>query len=137
MRRRDRKSPVTVEEVVSVGCGIGLRGLSIMAVAGKLGVTGPAVYKYVSSREELERLVAAEFLSEINFSQPLEDVRSYIINCTRTIYMQCQKYPGLSRYLQRRIPSDPESVRLREEVCTVMQGYGFNDVSIVKIMIAT
>lgn len=58
-----RPRRLTTEQVIETALAIGLEGLTMSAVAKRLGVSITVLYGYVSSREELVR-VAASFASE-------------------------------------------------------------------------
>ena len=60
--RRERQREATFEEIVSVSSELLAEGaeLSLRAVAWRMGMTAPALYRYVASYQELVDLVAFE-----------------------------------------------------------------------------
>ncbi len=60
--RRERRREATYDEIVSVAADLLDEGadLSLRAVAGRMGMTAPALYRYVASYQELVDLVAYE-----------------------------------------------------------------------------
>jgi AcrR family transcriptional regulator len=60
--RRERQREATFEEIVSVSRQLLAEGseLSLRAVAGRMGMTAPALYRYVGNYQELVDLVAFE-----------------------------------------------------------------------------
>jgi AcrR family transcriptional regulator len=60
--RRDRQREATYDEIVSASRDLLADGaeLSLRAVAGRMGMTAPALYRYVASYQELVDLVAFE-----------------------------------------------------------------------------
>jgi AcrR family transcriptional regulator len=60
--RRERQRAATYDEIVEVSAALLDEGaeLSLRAVAGRMGMTAPALYRYVSSYQELVDLVAFE-----------------------------------------------------------------------------
>lgn len=60
--RRERQREATYDEIVQVASALLAEGaeLSLRAVAGRMGMTAPALYRYVASYQELVDLVAFE-----------------------------------------------------------------------------
>lgn len=62
-----RPRRLTLEQVLDAGLALGLDGLTMGAVADRLGVTITVLYGYVSGREELVRLAAARAAQDHDF----------------------------------------------------------------------
>lgn len=65
--RRERQRQATYEEIVDVSRQL-LRagaGLSLRAVAAEMGMTAPALYRYVDSHQELLLLVVRSILDDV------------------------------------------------------------------------
>jgi AcrR family transcriptional regulator len=86
--RRQRQRQATLAEIVSVARALltDPAGLSLRAVAQRMGMTAPALYRYVASYQELVELVAhaideetAELLRAARDSQPADDPAARII----------------------------------------------------------
>lgn len=67
LTRRERQREATVAEIVAAGrATLGEpQGLSLRAVAGAVGMTPPALYRYVDSYDDLALLVAADVYDEV------------------------------------------------------------------------
>lgn len=86
--RRERQRQATLEEIVQAARGLLAEpgGLSLRAVAQKVGLTAPALYRYVASYQDLVELLAhaideetAALLREARDSQPADDPAAQII----------------------------------------------------------
>ena len=86
--RRDRQRRATLAEIVSVSRGLLSEpgGISLRAVAHKMGMTAPALYRYVDDYQGLVSLIArdidaetAQRLRRARDSQPDEDPAAQII----------------------------------------------------------
>ncbi len=87
--RRERQRQATLDEIVGVSRALltDPAGLSLRAVAQRMGITAPALYRYVSSYQDLVHLVAAdidaetaELLTEARDSQPDDDPAAQIVS---------------------------------------------------------
>ena len=88
LTRRERQRQATLDEIVAVSRTL-LRepgGLSLRAVAQKMGITAPALYRYVDNYQDLVYLVAddinaavGEVLAEARDSQEPDDPAAQII----------------------------------------------------------
>ncbi len=86
--RRERQRQATLEEIVSVSRDL-LRdpsGISLRSVAQKMGITAPALYRYVDNVQDLMGLVAHDIdvetgrvLAQARDSQPDDDPAAQII----------------------------------------------------------
>jgi AcrR family transcriptional regulator len=86
--RRERQRQATLEEIVAVARGLltDPAGLSLRAVAQQMGITAPALYRYVASYQDLVHLVAADIdaqtaqrLVEARETQPDHDPAAQIL----------------------------------------------------------
>lgn len=86
--RRQRQRQATLAEIVEAARGLLAEpgGLSLRAVAQRVGMTAPALYRYVASYQDLVELVAhtideetAEMLRAARDSQPADDPAAQII----------------------------------------------------------
>ncbi|MDQ4097794.1 MAG: WHG domain-containing protein [Actinomycetota bacterium] len=88
LTRRERQRQATLDEIVGVAREL-LRepsGLSLRAVAQKMGITAPALYRYVDNVQDLQQLVADDIdeetgalLEQARDSQPDDDPAAQII----------------------------------------------------------
>jgi AcrR family transcriptional regulator len=112
-----RSQSLTREEIVDAALDLirtqGLPGLTMRAVASKLGVTPMAVYYYIADKDELVRLVA-EHISASRGPLRLgaggweESLRRYLLR----VWQESTQYPGLGTYLinQPTLGVTPESL---------------------------
>lgn len=86
--RRERQRQETLDDIVAAARELLAEpgGLSLRAVAQRLGMTAPALYRYVASYQDLVRLVAraideetAALLREARDSQPADDPAAQIV----------------------------------------------------------
>lgn len=113
------------EAIARAGANLGLHELSLGAVARVLGVSTPALYRHVKSREHLEKLVAAELLKNVHVTRVHPSARSYLFYLAHTLFDVCQDNPGLGQYLIIDFPSDPQSARLQQESIAALTNFGF------------
>jgi AcrR family transcriptional regulator len=96
---------ITLDDVVAIGRDLGMRRLSINAVAARLGVTATALYRYVASRWELERLVGESLLAELDLrDDPDADAEQHLLSFAVQLQDFCAEHPGLASYLQVLFP---------------------------------
>lgn len=86
--RRERQRQATLAEIISVSRTLlgEPGGLSLRAVAQRMGITAPALYRYVADYHELVMLVAADIdartaalLREARDSQPADDPAAQVV----------------------------------------------------------
>lgn len=96
---------ITLDDVIAIGRDLGMRRLSINAVAARLGVTATALYRHVGSRWELERLVGESLLAELDLSDdPDADTEEHLLSFALQLLEFCAEHPGLASYLQVLFP---------------------------------
>lgn len=92
--RRERQRQATLAEIVAAARELLTEpgGLSLRAVAQRLGMTAPALYRYVASYQDLVRLVAraidaetAVLLRQARDSQPADDPAARIV-CASAVF---------------------------------------------------
>lgn len=91
LSRRERQRQATMQEIVAAARELVPEpgGLTLRAVAQRMGITAPALYRYVSSLQDLVELVAfdidsdvAKLLEEARDSQPEDDPAARIISAS-------------------------------------------------------
>jgi len=103
---RGKRSPslsldAIVEEAVRIVAAEGISGLTMRAVAARLGVTPMAAYYYVADKEELMRLVS-ERVSNLSGTLELgpgEDWEEALRAHLHRAWKNSTQYPGLGSYL--------------------------------------
>ena len=80
-RTGGRPPLIAVDDVLRVGRELGMRRLSVNAVAAQLGVSATALYRHVESRWALERLVGESLLAELElFDDPDDDIEQHLLS---------------------------------------------------------
>lgn len=104
---------IAVDDVVRVGRELGMRRLSVNAVAAQLGVSATALYRHVESRWALERLVGESLLAELELADDAdEDVEQHLLSFGLQLWHFTVAHPGLASYLQVLFPRGDSGVRL-------------------------
>src|SRR4051812_42055290 len=104
---------IAVEDIVRVGRQLGMRRLSINAVAAQLGVSATALYRHVESRWELERLVGESLLAQLELREdPTEGVECHLHSFALQMWRFVVDHPGLAAYLQVLFPRGDAGTRL-------------------------
>ena len=132
-RRVGRPSTFGREDIVRVGCRIGMRDLRVGAVAAELGVSPGAVYRHIGDRWELERLVGESLLGELQIpDDPAHDVTEHLVAVAVCLRGYVAAHPGLASYMLVLFPRGEGGARLvRNEVAALgRRGYG-TDVAVM------
>jgi TetR/AcrR family transcriptional regulator, tetracycline repressor protein len=105
MSRGKRSSSLSrdaiVEEAIRIIAEEGLSGLTMRAVAARLGVTPMAAYYYVADKDELMRLVSERVSSSSGplRMDPGEDWEDVLRTRLIKLWENSTRYPGLGTYL--------------------------------------
>ncbi|RSN42131.1 TetR family transcriptional regulator [Amycolatopsis sp. WAC 04197] len=121
-----RPAMVAVDDIVRAGRELGMRGLSVKAVAVRLGVTATALYRHVESRWGLERLVGESILAELRLrDDPRHDLERHLLSFAQQMRAFMLEHPGLAGYLQLLFPRGDGGQRLLniEVDALVRRGY--------------
>lgn len=112
-RAGGRPALIAVDDVLRVGRELGMRRLSINAVAARLGVSATALYRHVESRWALERLVGESLLAELELHEdPTDDIEAHLLSFGLQMWRFTVEHPGLAAYLQILFPRGDAGVRL-------------------------
>ncbi|SON61417.1 Nucleoid occlusion factor SlmA [Mycobacterium simulans] len=131
---------IAVDDIVRVGRELGMRRLSVNAVATQLGVSATALYRHVESRWELERLVGESLLAELELSEdPAEDVERHLLSFGLQLWHFAVDHPGLAAYLQVLFPRGDAGVRLlvAEVEALRRRGYSADAAMVLSSAVAT
>lgn len=121
-------------DIVAVGRAIGLRELSLDAVASQLGVTATALYRHVpSGRAGLEQLVGESLLSDLRLADdPTEGTQTYLLRLGLCLYDYTLEHPGLPSYVQLLFPRGHGGRRLMADAIAALGHRGYPpDVAVV------
>jgi AcrR family transcriptional regulator len=132
-RQGGRPPLIALDDVIRVGRELGMRRLSINAVASKLGVSATALYRHVESRWELERLVGESLLAELEFDEdPAADTETHLLAFVLELWRFTAEHPGLASYLQVLFPRGESGTRLLAAEVAALSRRGYSaDAAIV------
>jgi AcrR family transcriptional regulator len=112
-RQGGRPAVIALDDVIRAGRELGMSRLSINAVAGRLGVSATALYRYVDGRWELERLVGESLLAELRLREdPESDTETHLLAFATQLWEFTAAHPGLASYLQVLFPRGDAGTRL-------------------------
>ncbi|UMO99403.1 TetR/AcrR family transcriptional regulator [Amycolatopsis sp. EV170708-02-1] len=121
-----RPATVAVDDIVRAGRELGMRRLSVKAVAVRLGVTATALYRHVDGRWGLERLVGESILAELRLrDDPRHGLERHLLSFALQLRGFMLEHPGLAGYLQLLFPRGDGGQRLlnTEVDALVRRGY--------------
>ncbi|MGP5717441.1 TetR/AcrR family transcriptional regulator [Brachybacterium tyrofermentans] len=121
--------PRQIEEadIVRVGRELGMRELSLNAVATQLGVTSTALYRHVDGRWGLERLVGEDLLEELRLPEsPQQNLAEHLVSFGMRLGAFVLEHPGLGAYLQTLFPRGEGGRRILAEEVAVLVGRGYS-----------
>ncbi|MDA3646350.1 TetR/AcrR family transcriptional regulator C-terminal domain-containing protein [Saccharopolyspora indica] len=134
-RRRGRPPKLTREAVLAAALEVldesGHDGLSMRAVAERLGVGKMSLYHHVADRAELERLVIERLLAELDVPDAALPWRERIGALARSIRSLVIRHPNATPLIALREYSDPASLRLPEAVMLALHDAGLRGVALV------
>ncbi|MGV0810472.1 TetR/AcrR family transcriptional regulator [Mycolicibacterium boenickei] len=117
---------IAVSDIVDAGRELGMRNLSINAVAAKLGVSATALYRHISGRWELERLVGESLLAELELiDDPARSAEQHLLAFGVSLHGYALAQPGLATYMQVLFPRGEAGTRMLadEVVALTRRGY--------------
>ncbi|USI88537.1 TetR family transcriptional regulator [Rhodococcus pyridinivorans] len=124
VRRRVRK--IDMEDIIRVGRAIGLRQLSLNAVAAELGVSTTALYRHVDGRWGLELVVGESLLGDLVLHDDSEhDIERHLLSFGLQLRAFVLAHAGLGTYMQTLFPRGEAGQRLMvsEVEALVRRGY--------------
>ena len=139
-RQGGRPPLITLDDVVAIGRDLGMRRLSINAVASRLGVTATALYRYVEGRWDLERLVGESLLAELDLrDDPTADTAEHLLSFAVQLRDFTAGHPGLATYLQVLFPRGDVGRRLlaAEVAALSRRGYSAEAAILLSSAVAT
>ena len=139
-RQGGRPPLITLDDVIAIGRDLGMRRLSINAVAARLGVSATALYRHVEGRWELERLVGESLLAELDLrDDPGADTEPHLLSFALQLQDFTAEHPGLASYLQVLFPRGDAGRRLlaAEVAALSHRGYSTDAAMVVSSAAAT
>ncbi|USA47495.1 TetR/AcrR family transcriptional regulator [Acinetobacter sp. C26M] len=99
---------------MNAGIEIGLLNITFVGVAAALGISHMALYKHISSLEELKYMIAEEIFTRWEIPLPSATravpLKDYLLEFMHSIRELVKSNPGLTPYLIRRMASTPSMV---------------------------
>jgi len=108
-------------EVVAAG---GLDGLTIRAVADRLGCAPMSLYRHVADRDELVARVVDAAAVDLDLPSDGDDVAAWLLDMTRVVRARLLRYPGVADHLMLVGPTGPHSMLLMDRVCGMLARLG-------------
>jgi AcrR family transcriptional regulator len=139
-RHGGRPPLIAFDDVIRVGRELGMRRLSINAVAARLGVSATALYRHVEGRWELERLVGESLLAELELrDDPTADIETHLLSLSLQLRDFTAAHPGLASYLQVLFPRGGAGTRLlaAEVEALTRRGYSADAAMVLSSAVAT
>lgn len=139
-RTGGRPALIAVDDVLRVGRELGMRRLSIKAVATQLGVSATALYRHVESRWALERLVGESLLAELELrDDPAAGIEAHLLSFGLQLWHFTVARPGLAAYMQVLFPRGDAGMRLlvTEVDALGRRGYAADAAMVLSSAVAT
>ncbi|OBK26905.1 TetR family transcriptional regulator [Mycobacterium asiaticum] len=139
-RTGGRPALIGLDDVLRVGRELGMRRLSINAVAAQLGVSATALYRHVENRWALERLVGESQLAELELrDDPSDDIEQHLLSFGLQLWHFTIEHPGLASYMQVLFPRGDTGVRLlvTEVEALARRGYAKDAAIVLSSAVAT
>lgn len=121
-----RPPQIAVSDIVAAGRELGMRNLSVNAVAARLSVSATALYRHISGRWELERLVGESLLAELEFADdPAGSVEDHLLAFGVSLHRFALGHPGLATYMQVLFPRGEAGARLLADEIAALGRRGY------------
>lgn len=125
-RQGGRPPLISLEDVLAIGRDLGMRRLSISAVAARLGVSTTALYRHVDGRWDLERLVGESLLGELDLRDDSDaGVEEHLLSFAGQLQDFTAAHPGLASYLQVLFPRGDAGRRLLADEVDALSRRGY------------
>nr|WP_218889735.1 TetR/AcrR family transcriptional regulator C-terminal domain-containing protein [Saccharopolyspora hordei] len=111
--------------------GAGHGGLTMRAVAERLGVGKMSLYHHVADRAELERLVIERLLAGLDVPDPALPWRDRITELAGSVRSLVVRHPNAAPLIALREYSDPASLRVPEAVMAALHDAGLRGPALV------
>ena len=90
----------------------GVDALTFQALAARLGVRHPALYRHVNGRPDLLRAVADRFMETTRWPDPVGSWQDYLRAVACAIDTECGRYPGMMDLIYNQVWPMPERLIL-------------------------
>jgi AcrR family transcriptional regulator len=117
---------IAVGDIIAAGRELGMRRLSVNAVATRLGVSATALYRHIDGRWELERLVGESLLAELRLDDDSADsIEEHLLAFGMTLHRFALAHPGLAGYMQLLFPRGESGARLLSDEVSILRRRGY------------
>ncbi|HVX07199.1 TetR/AcrR family transcriptional regulator [Humibacter sp.] len=122
--------PLSTADVVAAALQVtrrsGLGGVTIRSVAAELGVTSPAIYHYLSGREELVQRICERVAAQVPLTvRPDLAWDEQIVAIVVAMHRTFAAYPGVGVEVLAMSGPSPSAERIAAQMLDVMQAEGF------------
>ncbi|WP_306369088.1 TetR/AcrR family transcriptional regulator [Nocardiopsis sp. CC223A] len=133
-----RPATIDVGDIIAAGRELGMRDLSLSAVAARLGVTPAALYRHVDGRWGLEQLVGESLLADLELiDDPEEDVEAHLVGFSAQLRHFTLEHPGLADYLQTVFPRGTSGAALLMSEVAALERRGHDSAAALVLANAT
>lgn len=120
-----RPSRISVDDIERVGVPMGLRDLTVQAVATELGVTPTALYRHVDGKFGLETVVGERILADLQIvDDPDHSAAEHLLSSAQQLRAFLLEHPGLPTYVQLLFPRGPAGEALLAGEIAALIGRG-------------
>jgi AcrR family transcriptional regulator len=125
-RPRGRPAQISRDQIVAAALEIGMKDLTMAAVARRLGTSPQAFYRWVRDRDELFTLVAEALVERVELP-PVDGRpwRDWLGELARHVREALLTAPGLAVHSITHYRASPGFLRINERTCEVLVGAGF------------
>ncbi|MFD0559912.1 hypothetical protein FB566_0565 [Stackebrandtia endophytica] len=121
-----RPARFDLADVIRVGRAIGLRDLTVQAVASALDVTPTAVYRLVPGRVGLERLIGEAILADLDLpDDPSMSAAEHLTDFATRLRRFTLARPGSAAYFQHSFPRGASGARLMAVEVAALTARGY------------
>ena len=115
-----------IDDIIRVGRELGMRRLSMNAVAAELGVSSTALYRAVDGRWGLERLVGESLLGDLKLhDDPDHNAEQHLLSFGLQMWDFIVRHPGLGVYMQTLFPRGDGGRLLMAHETNVLGRFGY------------
>jgi AcrR family transcriptional regulator len=120
-----RKKPITVDRITDAALQVvateGYDALTIRRVAAVLGTGPSSLYAHIVNKEDIDDLLVGRLCSEVVLPEPDPATwRKQILDVYAQIRDQYLKYPGVSRAALGTVPTNLNTLRVREGLLAIL-----------------
>jgi AcrR family transcriptional regulator len=127
-RRRGRPAALDRERIVHAARDLGVRSLTMQAVADRLGVSDAALYHHFRNREALVSAVVDATVRSASFPEDRgQDWRAWLVEFAEALRSLLLEHPGSAGFAALSGPTSPEQVRLVARAIGLLTRSGFEE----------